>query len=260
MSLDPRIRVCEPRAFLTREHFQQLFGPESYLEFERPLGTQGGFMARQRLSVASPLGRVDGVPLHGPLGTFSGVEFPRSWCPRLQLDPPVRGQGDFEASPSITLIGPAGHLHLASGLIVAQRTLQLTPENARRLGLLNGDSVVCLVRSTRRPDLREATRDTIFSDVDVVVGDGFELELHLDLDDACACLAADGGRASILNIGQVRRQRPDLWLPVGRLVSEADVRRAAEQGLRIRVTPGMILTPAARDLGQGLDIFDRDPA
>ncbi len=259
MALEPRIRVCEPRVHLTREHYQRLFGADTYLEFEKPLGIQGGFIARQRVSVASPLGRVDGLAVVGPLEGFSGVEFPRSWCSRLQLDPPVRARGDLGGAPAVTLIGPQGHVHLPEGLCVIQRTLQATPENARRLGLMHGDSVVCLVRSLRRTDVREATRDTIFSDVEVVVSDGFDLELHLDIDDASAAMAVDGLRASILNLGLVRRNRPELWLPVGRLVGENDVRRAMGQGLRIRITAGMILTPAARDLGASQDIFDRDP-
>lgn len=145
MALEPRIRVCEPRVYLTREHFQQLFGPECYLEFASPLGTQGGFMARQRISVASPLGRIDGLAVVGPLETFSGVELPRSLCSRLALDPPVRSRGDLAGAPPVTLIGPQGHIHLAEGLSVLQRTLQTTPENARRLGLMHGDPVVCLV-------------------------------------------------------------------------------------------------------------------
>jgi hypothetical protein len=39
-------------------------------------------------------------------------------------------------------------------------------------------------------------------------------------------------------------------------VAEEDVRRAAARGVRIRLTPRAIVTPAARDLATALRILD----
>ncbi len=258
MSLDPRIRILPPRVFLDRAGFQRLFGEDGYLEFGEAVGTQGGFLSRQRLSVSTALGRIDDLPIHGPLASHCGAELPASLCARLGCEAPVRQSGDYEGCPSLTLIGPAGHLHLEEGLLVPMRRLCLTPENARRLGLLQGDAVLCLARSHRRTDWREATRDTIFSDVEVSVGTDYDLELHLDRDDAAAAGLRCGDRASLLNLSRLHQDRPELWLPVGRLVGEADVQRAREKGLRIRVTKGMILTPAAREKGREFGVLDFD--
>ncbi len=255
MAIEPRIRVIGPRVYLTRPHFVLLFGEGRHLEFEEALGLQGGFLARQSLSAATALERLDDVPVVGPLGGFSGLVCPRSKARALGLDPPVRAIGDFEGSPGLTLIGPRGHLELEAGVICPLRTLHLSPENARRLGLLHQDRVACLVRSDRRLELREAVRDGILAEVDVCVSDEYDLELHLDEDEADALRALPGGRARVLTAGDGRPPE-ERYLPVGRLVSEDAVRRARAQNLRIKVSKGMVLTPSAKDLGRAWGLFD----
>ena len=42
-------------------------------------------------------------------------------------------------------------------------------------------------------------------------------------------------------------------------VAEADVRRALAEGRRIRLAPGAIVTPSARDLAQGRDVLRQEP-
>lgn len=256
MALDPRIRVLPPRCFLTKEHFARLFGEGSWPEFAEACGSQGGFLSRQQVAAATAIGRLPGIAVVGPLGGPSRVELPLSLARPLGLEPPVRHSGDVEGAPRVTLIGPRGHLELDAGAICLTRRLACSPENARRLGLLDGDSVVCLVRSRRRTEVREAVRDGILSEIFVSVSDEHDLELQLDRDDADALRAGDGDVARLLTAPLGGRRRPDAYLPVGRLVGEKDVLAAREQGKRILVARGMLLTPAARERGGDLGLLD----
>jgi putative phosphotransacetylase len=254
MALEPKIKILCPRVHLTKEHFHHLYGENAYLEFAEAIGLQGGFLARQKITIATALGRMEEIPIVGPLNNVSGVECHRSATLVLGKDPPVRDSLDFEESPCITLIGPKGHMKLSSGLISLCRTLQVSPENARRLALLDQDFIACLVRSERRFDFREAPRDVILSDVYVKISDNFDLELQLDEDDANACRAVGGDFARLLlSPGKVDSKG---YLPVGRLVGEKDIRLASEKGLRIRIKRGVLLTPSAKDLGRELDLLD----
>jgi propanediol utilization protein len=254
VSLHPRIRVIGPRAFLGREHVVRLFGEDARLEFAASLGLQAGFLARQEVAAATALGRLSGIPVVGPPQEPARLECPLGLARQLGLEPPVRHSGDVEGAPRVTLIGPCGHLELAQGVISLTRRLECSADNARRLGLLDGDRVVCAVRSHQRTDLREAVRDGILGEVFVRVSADYDLELHLDTDDATALRIQDGDMARLLTAGR-SGQGPG-HLPVGRLVGEAEVRAAREQGLRIRVVRGMLLTPSARDLGRAWDLLD----
>jgi putative phosphotransacetylase len=255
LSLEPRIRVLGPRVRLTKQDFQILFGDRVWPEFAEAVGVQDGFLARQEVTIATAMGRLSGVKVLGPLAERSGVECPLGSISSLQLDPPVRLPGDFENSPRLTLIGPKGSVELENGLISLARTLQVSPENARRLAVMDGDLVACMVRSLRRQEVREAVRDAVLSDVYVCVSENFDLELHIDEDDAHALRTKSGEVARLLLASRVDKTG-EQWLPVGRLVGEKELRAAREMGKRIRLTQGMIITPSAHDLGREWDILD----
>lgn len=254
MSLQPRIRVIGARVFLTREHVVRLFGEGARLEFAQPWGLQAGFVSHQRVDAATALGRLSGIAVMGPVGGPSRLECPLGQARALGLEPPVRHSGDVEGAPRVTLLGPRGHVEVEHGVITLTRRLECSAEKARQLGLMDGDRVLCALRSRVRADQREALRDGLVGEVYTRVSADFDLELHLDSDDAAAFRVTDGDVARLLDAG-----RPSSGagrLPVGRLVGERDVRAAREQGLRIRVTKGMVLTPSARDLGREWDLLD----
>jgi propanediol utilization protein len=254
VSLHPRIRILGPRAFLTKEHFARLFGVDARLEFQHALGQQAGFLGVQELGAATALGRLTGIPIVGPLGGPSRLECPAGAASALGLDPPVRHSGDVEGAPRVTLLGPRGHLELDHGVISLTRRLACSPENARRLGFLEGDRALCALRSRRRSEVREAVRDAILGEIFVHITDEWDLELLLDSDDAHALRLVDGDTARLLSGGAGDGAAGRL--ATGRLVSEKDIRAAREQGLRIRVTRGMLVTPAARELGREWDVLD----
>ncbi len=254
MSLQPRIRVIGPRVFLTREHVARLFGEGTRLEFAQAWGVQAGFVSQQRVDAATALGRLQAVPVMGPHAGISRLECPWGQAQLLGLEPPVRHSGDVEGAPRVTLLGPRGHVELEQGVISLTRRLACPAEKARQLGLMDGDRVVCALRSHRRGDVREAVRDGMLAEVFVQVTADFELELHLDSDDAAALRVHDGDMAFLVEAGRPRTSAGRL--PVGRLVGEREVRAAREQGLRIHISKGMVLTPSARDLGREWDLFD----
>lgn len=254
MSHHPRIRILGPRVHLSREHVARLFGEGARLEFAQAWGVQAGFVSHQRVDAATPLGRLVGLPVMGPAAGPSRLECPWSLAQQLGLDPPVRHPGDVEGAPRVTLIGPRGHVELEEGVISLTRRLLCPVEKARQLGLMDGDRVVCALRSHRRGEVREAVRDGILAEIFVKVSADHGFELHLDSDDAAALRVREGDVAHLVNAGHPREAAGRL--PVGRLVGEREVRNAREQGLRIRVVKGMVLTPSARDLGREWDLFD----
>ena len=104
----------------------------------------------------------------------------------------MRLSGDLDGTPGITLRHGDRTLTLDRGLLVAKRHIHMTPADARRFGVENGQAV----------RLRTFTsRAVIFTGVDVRVSDQFATAVHLDYDEANACGFQKGDRAIILPPG-----------------------------------------------------------
>jgi putative phosphotransacetylase len=239
-ALDVRIGVSNRHIHLSTSDAGVLFGPAP-LTAARPLTQPGQFAADQTLVVQGPKGKLDAVRIVGPTRNETQVEIAVSDAAALGVDPPVAASGALEQSAGgVTLIGPAGRIELARGVIIAARHLHLAPADARRWGFRDGDLLV--LRCGTGP------RGVTFHDVLVRSGEGHATELHLDGDEARAAGVKTGDTASIVAWrGPAARKRP--------LVTERDVVRLARNGER--VPPDAILTPSARDRAVALGILDR---
>ena len=161
---------------LTKEQAQTLFGHG--LTPERPLSQPGQFLARERVTVQGPKGEFRNVAVLGPERKEGQVEISLTDGRTLGIDPPVRLSGDVAGSPGITLEVEKGSVTLSQGVIAAQRHVHLTPADAAKFGVRNGQTVR-LQTYTARP--------TVYGDVAVRVSPDFASYVHLDYDEANAC-------------------------------------------------------------------------
>lgn len=172
---------------VTAQQAQTLFGHP--LTPERPLSQPGQYLAKERVTVTGPKGEFRNVAVLGPERKEAQVEISLTDGRTLGIDPPIRLSGDVQGSPGVTLSGERGQVRLAQGVIAAQRHIHLTPEDAARFGVKNGQSVN-LQTYTARP--------TVFGDVAVRVSRSFASYVHLDYDEANACGFRKGDLGRIL--------------------------------------------------------------
>jgi len=109
----------------------------------------------------------------------------------LGIDAPLRVSGDLDQTPGIVIEGPAGRATVA-GVITAQRHIHMSPDDARSLGVVHGETVSVRVDSNGR--------DLTFGDVVVRVNPSFRLELHLDTDEANAAGIHVGDSGEIVRV------------------------------------------------------------
>ena len=95
---------------------------------------------------------------------------------QLQLAPIVLS-GHLESAAEITLCTENGEITKPI-CIVAKRHIHMSPDDAKRLSVNDGDSV--------NVELQTPERTTVFGDVIVRAVPGFVLELHIDTDEANA--------------------------------------------------------------------------
>jgi propanediol utilization protein len=161
---------------VTAQQAQTLFGHG--LTPERDLSQPGQYLARERVTVIGPKGEFSKVAVLGPERKEAQVEISLTDGRSLGIQPPVRLSGDVKNSPGCVLRGPAGTVKLEQGVICAKRHIHLTPEEGRRFGVADKQTVK-LQTFTSRP--------AVFEDVVVRINPDFAGAVHLDYDEANAC-------------------------------------------------------------------------
>ncbi len=171
------IAVSGRHVHLSAEAVDALFGKGYELEQAAPLRQPGHWCAKERVALVGPKGRLDRVAILGPLRQRTQIEVSRTDSFALGIDVPVRDSGRLEATPQVTIEGPAGSF-TTDGLIIAARHIHTNPADAARLGVEDGDYV----------DVRVADEDRalVFGRTLVRVGKESFTEVHIDTDEANA--------------------------------------------------------------------------
>lgn len=176
-AIDIPIAIIAHHAHLTAEAIEALFS-DHYQLHALADGSRSEFSALESVTLVGPRGRVRNVPLVGPPRAANQIEITRSDADTLGIPVPVRRSGDLIGSPGITLEGPRARVALGTGVICTQRHVHMSEQDAACLGLKDLDRVAV---TTRGPH-----RELQFRDVLVRVSPGYEMELHLDTDEANA--------------------------------------------------------------------------
>ena len=172
---------------VTQQQALTLFGHG--LTPQRPLSQPGQYLAKERVKVIGAKGAFENVAVLGPERKEAQVEVSLTDAKTLGLQVPIRPSGDVSGSPGCTLVGEKGTVDLACGVIAAQRHIHITPEDAHRFHVNDGQ-VVSLKTFTDRP--------LVFEDVLVRVSPDFATNAHLDYDEANACGFKNGDLGRIL--------------------------------------------------------------
>ena len=186
-SLFVELEASGRHVHVTKEQAQILFGHA--LTPDRPLSQPGQYLAKERVTVVGSKGEFENVAVLGPERKEAQVEVSLTDARHLGVEAPVRLSGDVKNSPGILLRGEKGCVPLREGVIAARRHIHLTPEDARKFGVTDKQTVK-LQTYTARP--------VIFEDVAVRVSPQFASYVHLDYDEANACGFRKGDLGRIL--------------------------------------------------------------
>ncbi|SDO16851.1 phosphate propanoyltransferase [Alkalicoccus daliensis] len=174
------ISVSARHVHLSPEHVETLFGKGYSLTYFRNISQPGQYACQEKVSIEGPRGRIDNVRILGPSRGQTQVEVSMTDARKLGLKPPVRRSGNLEGSEAVTLIAINGRkLSLSEGCIIADRHVHMTPEDASRFHVMDGDRIAVKV-SGEKPG--------IMGNVTVRVKDTYKLDMHIDTDDGNAFL------------------------------------------------------------------------
>lgn len=174
---------------LSRREVDALFGRTYQLTPLRPLSQPGQFACQECLDVIGPKGVLHRVRILGPERPEAQVELAQTDCRTIGVQAPVRPSGRVEGTPGVLLQGPRGVLSLSQGVIIADRHLHMSTAQAQAFGLSDGD-VVRVEVGGGKPGVLDG--------VLVRAGGKYELDLHLDTDDANAFQLKQGQLVTVL--------------------------------------------------------------
>lgn len=168
---------------LCRKDFDQLFGEGKDLTPVKELSQPGQYVAKERLTVTGPKGTFENVAIIGPLRDVTQIEISVTDAKKLGVPVAIRQSGDIAGTPGMTLTSETGSVTLDQGVIVAQRHIHITPDDAIRMNLKDNDEVFVIVESNNR--------SLIFGNVMVRVSRNARLAMHVDTDESNAFAGVD---------------------------------------------------------------------
>ncbi len=184
---DLPVEVRERHVHLSQADVDALFGPGHTLTPKQCLSKPGHFLACEQVSVVTAKGELRSVAVYGPVRKRTQVELTWADTKALGLHAPVRRSGDLSGCPDVSLYVGTRGIQAEQSAMVPQNHIHLTPEDAARIGVSDGQRVKVEMK-TARP--------IVFGDVEIRVCTGMFSAIHIDLDeaDACAFRCGDVGR------------------------------------------------------------------
>lgn len=249
LPLDFPVEVSAKHVHLTEEAVERLFGKGAKLTPKRPLSQPGQFLSEERVTLVTPKGTIENVAVLGPARKAVQVELSVTDCRALGIDAPLRMSGDLRDAGDVCIVGAKGMMEARGSVIVAQAHVHLTPPDAAKIGVSDGQRVSVTLRGARA-----VTLENVICRVSEQAG----LAMHIDFDEANACMLGKNATARMRLAAPAQNCAPAAKAEVsqparaafeGKLVTEADARRlAAEGGARLTLRAGTILTPSAKDV------------
>ena len=175
---------------VTKEDLEALFGAGHELTVKSWLSQPGQFVSEEQVDVVGPKNVLKRVRILGPVRPATQVELSLTDARSIGVTAPVRESGDIAGSGACKLVGPAGEVEVAEGVIAAKRHIHMTPADAAEYGVQDKDVVSVKVDTNGRA--------LVFGDVVVRVSEKFSLAMHIDTDESNAACAVNGTMGELI--------------------------------------------------------------
>ena len=183
------VGISNRHIHLSQENTDVLFGAGYTLTKTKDLSQPGQFACEETVTIIGPKGTISGVRILGPTREEAQLELSATDTFKVGIKPPVRDSGKLEGTPGIEIEGPKGCVQIDHGVIIAARHIHMTPDDAAKYSLKDGDHVRVSV-----PGLRGG----VFEHVLVRVNASYALDMHIDTDEGNAFSIVNGQQLEVL--------------------------------------------------------------
>ncbi|MBE5986180.1 propanediol utilization protein [Lacrimispora xylanisolvens] len=183
------VGVSNRHVHLSQEDLDTLFGNGYQLTNMKELSQPGQYACKEMVTVCGPKGAIEKVRILGPVRKQTQVEILAADCFKLGRNTTPKMSGELAGTPGITLVGPKGTVETKEGLIIAQRHIHMSPADALKFGVHDGETVKIET---------EGIRGGIFNNVAIRVTETSALECHLDTEEANAMGLSGSSKVTIV--------------------------------------------------------------
>ncbi|MCB8817787.1 phosphate propanoyltransferase [Desulfosporosinus shakirovi] len=182
------VGISNRHIHLSQVDLETLFGAGYQLTKTKDLSQPRQYACKETLILAGPKGTIEKVRILGPARKETQVEILLADCFKLGITAPVRSSGDLQGTPGITLIGPKGSILLSKGVLIAQRHIHMTLDDAHNFGVTDGELVTIQI---------DGLRGGTYSNVLIRANNTSALEFHIDTEEANAMQLASTSKITI---------------------------------------------------------------
>lgn len=183
------VEVSARHIHLTTDAVETLFGRGYRLTKKKDLSQPGEFLSNERVKLVTAKGEIANVAVLGPERKAVQAELSATDARTLGVKAPVNLSGDLSGAGDLMVIGPEGYIMAKGCAIIARAHIHMTPEDASRFGVKDGQHV-----SVRL----DTDRPVTLEDVIIRVKSSFALAMHIDFDEANASLLSGNATGRIV--------------------------------------------------------------
>lgn len=171
------IELSARHIHLCQKDQEKLFGSHFKLKKLKDLSQPGLFASQETVDIQIGERKLKNVRVIGPSRPHTQIEVSKTDARFLHVKVPLRISGNIENSQGCTVIGPQGVVNLKEGLIVAKRHIHLSPKEAKKIKLKQGQEIAVKI---------EGERELIFHKVMTRIDPSYKAAVHLDTDEGNA--------------------------------------------------------------------------
>lgn len=179
------IEVSNRHIHLNEETYNMLF--DEPMSRVKDLSQKGIFLSDKAVTIYNDSFEFKNVKLLGPLRSYNQVEISHNDALKLHIDPPIRASGDLEGACPIHVKTDKADLVL-NAVIIAQRHVHMSPEDAAKYGVVNGQKVKVSVGGEKSGEM----------DAFIKVSDDGVFFMHIDTDDANAFIIKNNDEGTLI--------------------------------------------------------------
>ena len=175
------VEISARHLHVSQKDLEILFGKGYELTNKKDLSQPGQFACEEKVTIVGPKGSLKASIL-GPVRPDTQVELSLTDARTIGVVAPIRESGDVKGAGACKLVGPAGEVELAEGVIAAKRHIHMTVADGEKYGITDKQIVSVKIETNGR--------SLVFGDVVARVSDSYALAMHIDTDEAnAACVA-----------------------------------------------------------------------
>lgn len=179
------IEVSNRHVHLSEETYNKLF--DEPMNKVKDLSQTGMFVSDKAVTIYTDNFEFNNVKLLGPLRGYDQVEISHNDALKLRIDPPVRASGDTNGASPIHIKTDKADLELPAA-IIAQRHIHMSPADAIKYGVENGQKVRVKVGGVKSGEM----------DAYIKVSDDGVFYMHVDTDDANAFIIKNNEEGTLI--------------------------------------------------------------